>query len=78
MDTAASAVPKERTLALVNTYVVHTAAMLNAFSASCEHSLSQVRSKHCPSVPSPDEPHAPNFQSRAVANLFANLSLTPT
>lgn len=45
MDTAVSAVPKERTVALVNTYVVHTAAMLNAFSASCERSLSQVRSK---------------------------------
>ena len=51
MDTAASAVPQERTLALVNTYVVHTATMLNAFSVSCEQYLSKVHGVHMPRSP---------------------------
>lgn len=36
-------VPDQRTLALVNTYIVSIARMLNEFSASCETSLSKVQ-----------------------------------
>lgn len=42
MDSAASAIPDQRTVALINTYIVRTAATLNGFSASCEETLTQV------------------------------------
>lgn len=38
----AAAVPDQKTLALVNTYVVSVARMLNDFSSACEDSLSKV------------------------------------
>lgn len=38
----AMAVPDQKTLALVNTYTVSVARMINEFSVSCEQSLSKV------------------------------------
>lgn len=44
MESAASApaYPDQRTVALVNTYIVRSAEMVNDFSASCEETLHQV------------------------------------
>lgn len=44
METTASAVPDQMTLALVNTYVVRKAAKLNMFAGSCAQTLLQVQS----------------------------------
>ncbi len=42
MSVCDGAVPDQKTLALVNTYIVGTAHMLNDFAADCEQSLSNV------------------------------------
>ncbi len=38
-------VASQRTLALVNTYLVHTTRLLNEFAASAEHRLQKTRSR---------------------------------
>lgn len=43
METTASAIPDQMTLALVNTYIVRKAAKLNMFAASCAQTLVQVQ-----------------------------------
>lgn len=38
-------IPTQKTLALVNTYLVHTTRLLNEFAASVEHRLQETRSR---------------------------------
>lgn len=42
-DASIPGIPDQRTLALVNTYVVHTTELLNSFAISCEERLQDVR-----------------------------------
>lgn len=41
-DASLPGIPDQRMLALVNTYIVHTSALLNSFATSCEERLQGV------------------------------------
>ena len=45
MSSQNSTIPEQRTLALVNNYVVHTSQMLNNLATSCEAKLQDISEK---------------------------------
>jgi hypothetical protein len=59
MQADPGAVPDQKTLALVNTYMVGVVRMLNDFTCACEHSFSTV-GRHA------GEDHVPLQMSTAV------------